>query len=163
MDLESRALERGTTYRFQLRLDLGTVTPAVTPSRMGDLAAGVRRAADLLARRAEAVAGLIDRLAALGWRPLDAAPIGRETLAPHAFAGPQGSALPESVAVVREATPEELARDLADAGGDLTDELTETLTARVEGLDIPTRLDAAGAAELRYSPREFLETFSIWC
>jgi hypothetical protein len=160
MDLESRALAAGQAYRFQLRLTLGTVAPVATPSRTTELAAGVRRAGDVLGRRAEAVAGALDRLGPRGWRPDDAAPAGREVLAPHGFAGVDGSSLPEAVAVVREATPEEVARDLAEAGGDLAEELGQSLAVRVEGLDIPARLDA-GPPELRYSPKEYLETFSI--
>src|SRR5215471_8534801 len=160
MDLDSRTLPPGVAYRFQLTLPLGTVTPLATPSRVADLAAGVRRAGEVLARRADAIAGVLDRLAERGWRPVDAAPAGREVLAPHGFAGLDGSALPEAVAVVREATPLEVARDLAEAGGDLAGELGASLLVRVEDLDIPVRVDGEGAT-LRYSPREYLETFPL--
>ena len=160
MDLDSHALPAGPAYRFQLQLALGTVMPTATPARMGDLAAGVRRAGAALARRADAIAGALDRLGARGWRPVDAAPAGREVLAPHGFAGLDGSALPEAVAVVREATPLEVARDLAEAGGDLAGELGASLLVRVEDLDIPVRVDGEGAT-LRYSPREYLETFPL--
>jgi len=157
MDLDSRTLPPGVAYRFQLRLPLGTVGPLAVPSRTADLAAGVRRAADVLARRADAIAGVLDRLGERGWRPVDVAPAGREVLAPHGFAAADGSALPEAVAVVREATAEEVARDLTEAGGELAD----GLTVRIEDLDIPATLDAAGTATLRYTPREYLSTFSI--
>jgi hypothetical protein len=43
---------------------------------------------------------------------------------------------------------------------ELVPELAESLTVRVEDLDLPVVL-TADSAELRYSPREYLETFSI--
>jgi hypothetical protein len=160
MDVDSRALEPGTVYRFQLRLALGTVAPIALAQRIGDVADGVRRAGDQLARRADAVADALSRLGERRWRTIDAAPTGREVLAPHGFAGLDGSSLPEVVCAVKEATPEEVARDLAEAGGDLRGELFENLAVWVDDLDIPARV-GSGEPALRYSPREYLETFSI--
>ncbi|HSR22847.1 MAG TPA: hypothetical protein VLW53_04805, partial [Candidatus Eisenbacteria bacterium] len=85
---------------------------------------------------------------------------GRDVLAQRAFAGPEGTALPEAVNVVKEATPAEIARDLAEAGGELEAELAESLAVRVDDLDIPARV-GLDEASLRYSPREYLDTFSI--
>jgi hypothetical protein len=160
VDVNSRALEPGTVYRFQLSLALGTVAPVALPLRIGDVAAGVRHAGDQLARRADAVADVLSRLGERRWRTVDVAPIGRDVLAPHGFTGLDGSALPEVVSAVKEATPEEVARDLAEAGGDLRGELFESLAVRVDDLDIPARV-GSGEPALRYSPREYLETFSI--
>lgn len=160
MDPESRVLDAGATYRFQLRLSLGAVAPVAPAPGMGELVAGLRRAGEVLSHRAEAVAAELGRLGRCGWRPLGMAPSGREVLAPHGFAGPDGVTLPETVGAVRDATPAEVARELADARDEVRAELFETLSVRVEGLDIPVRIEP-GAAELRYSPREYLDTFSI--
>ncbi|HXM56055.1 MAG TPA: hypothetical protein VOB72_11750 [Candidatus Dormibacteraeota bacterium] len=160
MGPDTRALDPRTVYRFTVRLTLGTVSPVAAPSGLGDAAAAVRRAATGLALRSSAVADSLVRLSERGWRTVDVAPSGRDVLAPQGFALPDGSALPESVGAAREATPPEVAADLANVGGDLGAELAAGVTARVDGLDIPVRL-ADGAAELRYSPLEYLETFSI--
>jgi hypothetical protein len=160
VDIESRALDRRTVYRFQLRLALGTVVPAAAPPRIGELAAGVLRAGALLARRAEEVAGTLDRLGERGWRPIAGTWTGRELLAPRVFAGPEGSELPESVTLAREAMPDEVARDLEEAGGDLRAELAENLEVRVDDLEIPAWVGHEEAG-LRYSPREYLETFPV--
>jgi hypothetical protein len=160
MDPDSRTLDNNAIYRFQVRLSLGAVAPVAPAQGMGELAAGLRRAGDVLSRRAEAVAAEFGRLGECGWRPLGTAPSGREVLAPHGFAGPDGVTLPEAVGVVRDATPAEVASELAGAGDEVRAELLETLSVRVEGLDIPVRV-GPDAAELRLSPREYLDTFSI--
>ncbi len=158
MSLDSRELAAAGTHRFRVRLAIGTPGPVAAPRSVWDVVAGIRRASGLLTARAEAVASAAERLGERGWRTLNEAPSGREVLATHGFAVPEGTALPEAVGLVKEATAGEAAADLADAGP-LAGELEESLTVRVEGLDIPARLRPA--PELRYSPREFLETFSI--
>jgi hypothetical protein len=52
--------------------------------------------------------------------------------------------------------PGECALDLAGAVGEFAD----GLTVRLDDLDLPVVL-TADSAELRYSPREYLDTFSI--
>ena len=156
MGIDTRALDAGRTYPFQLRLTVGTITPVAPASSVRELEAAVRGAAETLARRVELVADVLHRLGELGWRPLNGAPAGREVLAGHGFAGPDGPALPEAVSIVKDASPGEIASDLAGAGV----EVTESLTVRLDDLDLPVLLTAE-AAELRYSPREYLETFSI--
>jgi len=158
---DSRALDPRTVYRFTVRLTLGTVAPVATPAGIGDAADVVRHAAAALALRSAAVADALVRLSERGWRAVDVAPAGRDVLAPHGFALADGSALPEAVGAAREAMPAEAAADLASVGGELAAELADGVTARVDGLDIPARLGPEGASELRYSPLEFLETFSI--
>lgn len=160
MSIDSRALDAAATYRFRLRLTLGTSVPVAPFLATGALAAAIRRANAALAARADAVAEVVEGLGARGWRPLNAAPAGRDVLATHGFAAPDGSTLPEAAALVKEARAADVARDLAEAGGGLAAELEESLAVRVEGLDIPARL-CRGSAELRYSPREFMETFGI--
>jgi hypothetical protein len=154
--MDTRALDAGRTYAFQLRLALGTISPVAPSSSIRDLEAAVRGAGRALAHRSEHVADVLRRLDERGWRPLNSAPAGREVLASHGFAGPDGAALPEAVSVGKDASPGEVARDLAWAGG----ELTAGLTVRVEELDLPVVL-TADAAELLYTPREYLETFPI--
>jgi hypothetical protein len=156
--LDDRSLAADVAHRFQVRAALGTPAPVGPPPGPRELAAGIRRAAGLLAGRAEAVAAVADRLGARGWWPLHEAPGGRDVLATHGFALPDGATLPASVVLVREATAAQVAADLAEAGGSLAGELEAGLTVRVEGLDIPVRV-GPGLAELRYSPREYLETF----
>ena len=156
MGMDTRALDAGRTYPFQLRLTLGTVAPVAPASSIRELEAVVRTAGQVLSRRSEQVADVLRRLGERGWRPLNSAPAGREVLAGHGFAGPEGAALPEAVSVVKDASPGEVARDLSWADG----ELTASLTVRVEDLDLPVVL-TADSAELRYTPREYLETFSI--
>jgi hypothetical protein len=160
MGIDTRALDAGRTYPFQLRLTLGTIAPVASASSLRDLEAGVRGAGLALSRRAELVADALRRLGDRGWRPLNSAPAGREVLTRQGFAGPDGSVLPEAVGIVKDASPGEVARDLAATGEKLAAELTERLTVRVEDLDLPVVL-TADSAELRYSPREYLETFSI--
>jgi hypothetical protein len=156
MGIDTRALDAGRTYPFQLRLTLGTIAPAAPAYSVHELEAAVRGAGQLLAHRAEEVAGVLHHLAERGWRPLNSAPAGREVLAEHGFAGPDGFALPEAVSIAKDASPTEVARDLAGAGGDLED----GLTVRLDDLDLPVVL-TGDSAELRYSPREYLETFPI--
>jgi hypothetical protein len=158
--IDSKALDAGRAYRFQLRLTLGTVVPAATVSSARGLEAEIRAAGLALSRRAELVADALHRLGERGWRPLITAPIGREVLAGQGFAGPDGAALPEAVTVARDAPPAEVTADLAGVDPDLTAVLAEGLTVRVEDLDLPVVL-SGGSAELRYSPREYLETFSV--
>jgi hypothetical protein len=158
MSLDSRALDAAAVYRFRLRLPVATSSSVAPPRSVRDIVAGVRRASGQIAARAEEVASAAEHLAARGWRTLSDAPSGRDVLAGHGFAVPEGETLPEEVGLAREASAPEVAADLADAGP-LASELEESLTVRVEGLDIPVRLRPA--PELRYSPREFLETFSI--
>jgi hypothetical protein len=157
MAMDTRALDAGRTYPFQLRLTLGTIAPVAPASSVRELEAAVRDAGETLARRARLAAEILGRLGERGWRPLNSAPAGREVLAGHGFAGPEGAVLPEAVSIVKDASPGEAARDLAGAGYDL---VTEGLTVRIEDLDLPVVLNG-DAAELRYSPREYLETFSI--
>jgi hypothetical protein len=57
---------------------------------------------------------------------------------------------------MKDATPSEVARDLVGAVGEFAD----GLTVRLDDLDLPVVLTADSAA-LRYSPREYLDTFSI--
>jgi hypothetical protein len=156
MGIDTRALDAGGTYLFQLRLTLGTIAPVAPASSVHELETEVRGAGEMLARRAERVAGLLHHLAERGWLPLNSPPAGREVLSGHGFAGSDGPALPEAVSIAKDASPGEVARDLADAAGDLAD----GLTVRLDDLDLPVML-TADSAELRYSPREFLETFSI--
>jgi hypothetical protein len=160
MGIDTRALDAGRTYPFQLRLTLGTIAPVASASSVRELEATVRHSGELLSRRAGLVADVLRRLGERGWRPLNLPPTGREVLAGHGFAASDGSALPESVGVVKDATPGDVARDLTAAGSELAAELAAGLTARVEELDLPVAL-TADSAELRYSPREYLETFSI--
>jgi hypothetical protein len=156
MGMDTRALDAGRTYPFQLRLTLGTVAPVAPASSIRELEAAVRTAGQVLSRRSEHVADVLRRLDERGWRPLNSVPAGREVLAGHGFAGPEGAALPEAVSVVKDASPGEVARDLSWADG----ELTASLTVRVEDLDLPAVL-TADSAELRYTPREYLETFPV--
>ena len=160
MGIDTHTLDSGRTYTFQLRLTLGIIAPVAPATSVHELEATVRGAGQKLARRVELVADALRLLGERGWRPQHLAPAGREVLAVHGFAGPDGSELPEEVIVARDATPGEVARDLAAAAGDLTDELAESLTARVEDLDLPVVV-TADSARLRYSPREWLETFPI--
>jgi hypothetical protein len=160
MGIDTRALDAGRTYPFQLRLTLGTIAPVASATSVRELEAGVRGAGRTLSRRAELVADALRRLGERGWRPLNTAPAGREVLAGHGFAGADGSVLPEAVGVVKDASPGEVARDLSTADGELGPELAASLTVRLEDLDLPVVL-TADSAELRYSPREYLETFSI--
>jgi hypothetical protein len=160
MGIDTRSLDAGRTYSFQLRLTLGTIAPVASASSVRELEAIVRQSGELLSRRAELVADALRRLGERGWRPLNIAPTGREVLAGHGFAGASGPALPEAVGVVKDAGPAEVAGDLAATGGELATELADNLTVRVEDLDLPVAL-TAGSAELRYSPREYLATFSI--
>lgn len=160
MGIDTRALDGGRPYRFQLRLALGTIVPVATASSTRELEAEVRAAGRALSRRAELVADALRRLGERGWRPLATAPIGREALSGQGFTGPDGTALPESVTVARDARPAEVAGDLAGAAGELTADLAEGLTVRVDDLDLPVVLTGE-SAELRYSPREYLETFPV--
>jgi hypothetical protein len=160
MGSDTHALDAGRPYRFQLRLTLGTVAPAAPATSVRELEATVRHAAEQLARRAELAADVLGRLGERGWLPLNSAPAGREVLAGHGFAGPDGAVLPEAVSVARDALPAEVARDLADVLGEPTAELVQTLTVLVDDLDLPVVLTAE-SAELRYSPREYLDTFSV--
>jgi hypothetical protein len=160
MGIDTRALDAGRTYTFQLRLTLGIIAPVAPATSVRELEAEVRRAGQSLARRAELVAGTLHQLGERGWRPQHIAPAGRDVLATHGFAGPDGSELPEVVSVAKDALPAEAAGDLAAVAGDLVADLGESLTVRFEDLDLPVVLSAE-AAELRYSPREYLETFSI--
>src|SRR5215469_15499335 len=57
MGIDTRALDAGRTYPFQLRLTLGTIAPVAPAYSVHDLEAAVRGAGQLLARRAEDVAG----------------------------------------------------------------------------------------------------------
>lgn len=156
MGMETRALDAGRAYPFQIRLTLGTVAPVAAASSVRELEATVRGAGQALWRRSERVADVLHRLAERGWRPQNSAPAGREVLSGHGFAGPDGATLPDAVSVVKDASPGEVARDLAWADG----ELDGDLTVRLEDLDLPVKLTGE-SAELRYSPREYLETFSI--
>jgi hypothetical protein len=158
MSLDSRDLDAATVYRFRLRLALGTPSSVAPPRSVREVVAGIRHAIGRLAARAEEVAATAEHLGERGWRTLSDAPTGRDVLATHGFAVPDGTTLPEEVGLAREASAREVAADLAGAGP-LAGELEESLTVRVEGLDIPVRLRPA--PELRYSPREFLETFSV--
>jgi hypothetical protein len=158
MGMDTRALDAGRTYPFQLRLTLGTIAPVAPASSIRELEAAVRGAGEAVSRRAELAADVLRRLGERGWRPQNSAPAGREVLAGHGFAGPEGPALPEAVSIAKDASPGEVASDLARAGDD--DVVTQGLTVRIEDLDLPVVLNS-DTAELRYSPREYLETFSI--
>jgi hypothetical protein len=156
MGMDTRALDAGRTYLFQLRLTLGTIAPVAPASSVRDLETAVRGAGDALSRRSEQVAGVLHRLAERGWRPLNSAPAGREVLAGHGFAATDGGVLPEAVSVAKDASPGEVAGDLAWADGEPAGELT----VRLDDLDLPVVL-TSDSAQLRYSPREYLDTFSI--
>jgi hypothetical protein len=156
MGIDTRALDAGGTYQFELRLTLGTIVPVAPASSVHELEAAVRGAGETLARRAGHVAGVLRHLAERGWLPLNSVPAGREVLTGHGFAGPEGATLPEAVSIMKDATPGEVARDLAGAVGEFAD----GLTVRLDDLDLPVVL-TADSAELRYSPREYLDTFSI--
>ncbi|HYW23178.1 MAG TPA: hypothetical protein VE953_03385 [Terriglobales bacterium] len=160
MGIDTRALDAGRIYTFQLRLTLGIIAPVAPATSVRELEAEVRTAGQSLARRAELVANALRDLGERGWRPQNSAPTGREVLSGHGFAGPDGSELPEAVTVAKDAPPGEAAQDLAAVARDLAADLAESLTVRLEDLDLPVVLTAE-AAELRYSPREYLETFSI--
>ncbi|TMC01689.1 MAG: hypothetical protein E6J41_32395 [Chloroflexi bacterium] len=160
MGIDTRALDAGRTYPFQVRLTLGTISPVAAPTNLREMEVGVRGAGQTLSRRAALVADALRHLAERGWRPQNHAPAGREVLAGHGFAAADGTVLPEAVAVVKDASPGEVARDLAGTDGDLAAELAEGLTVWIEDLDLPVVLTGE-SAELRYSPREYVETFSI--
>jgi hypothetical protein len=160
VNVDSRALDAAASYRFRIRLALGTSAPVAPFPTTANLVAEIRSASAGLAARAEAVATALEGLGARDWRPLNEAPSGREVLATHGFAVLEGSTLPEAAILAKEATAADVARDLAEAGGELSDELEQSLAVRVQGLDIPARL-GPGPAELCYSPREFMETFGV--
>jgi hypothetical protein len=158
--VDDRRLDPASRYRFELRLELGSPARVDQYVTSGMMAASVREAGVHIAERAAAVAAVLDRLDGLGWRPAEDPPAGREVLPAHGFTAPQGPVLPEYVCVVREATAADVARDLQQVRGRLGDELERSLAVRFEGLDIPVRVGPEGG-QLRYSPREYLETFSI--
>ena len=160
MGSDTHTLDAGRPYRFQLRLTLGTIAPVAPATSVHELEATIRHSSEQLAKRAELAADVLSRLGERGWRPLNTAPGGREVLAGHGFAGPDGAVLPEAVSVGRDARPAEVADDLAEVVGELEVELVQTLTVLVDDLDLPVVLTAE-SAELRYSPREYLDTFSI--
>jgi hypothetical protein len=159
MSFDDRELAPDAVRRFRVRLTVGTPAP-VAPSGPRDLAAGIRLAAELLAARAQAVAAVTERLGASGWWLMDEAPMGRDVLATHGFAAPEGATLPASVVLVKDAAAAQVAADLADANGRLAEELEESLTVQVDDLDIPVRVGPT-RVELRYSPREYLQTFPV--
>lgn len=160
MGIDTRALDAGRTYPFQVRLTLGTIAPVEPPTSVRELEGWVRGGGQTLSRRAELVADVVHHLGERGWRPQNHAPAGREVLAGHGFAGADGVVLPEAVALVKDGSPEEVARDLTGAGGELAAELAEGLTVWLDDLDLPVVLTAE-SAELRYTAREYLETFPI--
>src|SRR5215472_15209274 len=138
MGIDTRALDAGQPYLFQLRLTLGTIAPVAPPLSVCELETTVRGAGETLARRAEHVAGVLHHLAERGWLPLNSVPAGREVLTGHGFAGPEGATLPEAVSIMKDATPSEVASDLAGAG----DEVVVSLTVRLDDLDLPVVLTA---------------------
>ncbi len=160
MGLDDRRLDPISRYRFELRLELGSPARVEQHVTTGMLAASVREAGTQIAERAAAVAAVLDRLDGLGWRPAEDPPAGREVLPSHGFTAPQGPVLPEYVRLVREATAADVARDLQQARDGLGEELERSLAVRFEGLDLPVQVGPEGG-ELRYSPREYLNTFSI--
>ncbi|HEX4216427.1 MAG TPA: hypothetical protein VIA06_24175 [Candidatus Dormibacteraeota bacterium] len=161
MDPDSTALDPEATYQFRLRLDLGGAARAQPPGRATELARTLRAAAAEIAGRVEAVAAIVDALGARGWRPdEDTPPAGRGVRNDAAFSGPSGPALPDVVLLVREARPAEVAGDLAALRSPLAGEVVRDCVVRADTLDLPLVMGAGGLG-LRYTPREYLETFAI--
>ena len=157
MDPDARELDAGATYMFRVRLPVGEPARADPPHRAGQLAEELRAAGQQLGARAEAVAGHVDTLGARNWRPVEDAPAaGRAVLTDHGFAGPEGTVLPQSVTVAKEATPGEVASDLQEVAG--APERERWITVRVEGFDLPVDV-RAGGVELTYTLRQYLEAF----
>lgn len=157
MDPDARELNAGATYSFRVRLPVGEPARAAPPHRAGDLAEALRTAGQQLGSRAEAVANQVDTLAARNWRPVEDTPAaGRAVLHDHGFAGPEGTVLPQSVTVAKEATPGEVANDLRDVAE--APDRDRWITVRLEGYDLPVDV-RSGSISLTYSLRQYLEAF----
>jgi hypothetical protein len=161
MEPDSTTLDPGATYQFRLRLELGGSARAQPPGRAAELARTLRAAAAEIASRVEAVAALVDALGARGWRPDEDTPAaGRGVRNDAGFSGPNGPALPDAVLLVREARPREAAEDLGGLPSPLGAEAVRDCVVRADGLDLPLVV-REGELGLRYTPREYLETFAI--
>ena len=157
MDPDARELDAGATYSFRVRLPVGEPARADPPHRAGDLAESLRAAGHELGARADAVASQVDTLAARDWRPVEDTPAaGRAVPHDHGFAGPDGTVLPQSVTVAKDATPGEVARDLQEVAGG--PERDRWITVRLEGYDLPVDVRAE-TVSLTYSLRQYLEAF----
>jgi hypothetical protein len=159
VDPDRRRLDPDREHSFRLRIVLGQVTRVEAEGNARDLAVLLRRAGTAFARRAEAAAGLIERLGGRGWRlAADGSGAGRVASPAHGFAEPEGRVLPEAVTLVKDALPAQIVADLEDLATPGVD-LGGGLHVRLETMDLPARV-VGDAVELVYTPREYLATFS---
>jgi hypothetical protein len=159
VDPDRRRLDSDRAHVFRLRIVLGQVTRTEGEDSAQGLANLLREVGEAFARRANAAAGLIERLAGRGWRlAADGSGGSRVTRPVHGFADRDGRALPEEVTLVKDALPAEVAVDLTELCSSVV-EVEGTLHVRMETMDLPARV-VGEAIELVYTPREYLATFA---
>lgn len=161
MDPDSTALDPEAIYQFRLRLELGGAARAQPAGRAPELARALRAAAADIAGRVESVAAVVDALGVRGWRPDEDTPAaGRGVRSDAGFSGPSGPSLPDAVLLVREVRPSEAAADLSTLPSPLAEEVVRACVVRADTLDLPLVI-SDGGLRLRYTPREYLETFAV--